>query len=371
MNPLSRGVLCAGLGAMFLMACSGEDGEDEATPGGSTDGGQSDTAVDVLEDPEVDARTCVGPDEDPTRASVCTQESFTFEGRKRAYILCVPDPIPPGPLPLVVAFHGGGGNAGAWYQATEWRNLVGPSGYVVVYPQGCQEQKADCTAQAGSFSWNIGKIDDPREVDDQGFVIEVVARLDGVHGLTIDDGCRFGTGHSLGGMFLYSLTCDHPELFAAIGPISAPPTDATCEPFPETAIHHVHGTTDDVVPFDTGCCSQAQKTEGDPAYLTGCDGLPVCQQPLTWWPPVRSGEHPFTTVAGLDDIATAGLGCRNEWAVSEDSGATTCHAYQGCRQGLAAEVCLIEGAGHNLKDIAEAFGFEEFHHARFRGARAR
>jgi poly(3-hydroxybutyrate) depolymerase len=365
------------------MACAGEDGEDNATPTGVTDGGpldtgadgtgRSDAEVDVADEPEAGTsdRTCVGPVEDPTRSSVCTQESFTFDGRKRAYILCVPDPIPPGPLPLVLAFHGGGGNAGAWYQATEWRNLVGPSGYVVVYPQGCQEEKTDCTAQAGSFSWNIGKLDDPREVDDQGFVIEVVARLVSVHGLTIDDGCRFGTGHSLGGMFLYSLTCDHPELFTAIGPISAPPTDATCEPFGDTSVYHVHGTKDDVVPFDTGCCSQIQKTQGDPAYLPGCDGLPVCQQPSTWWPPVRSGEHPFTAVTGLDDMATAGLGCKNEWAVSEESGATTCHAYQDCRQGLAAEVCLIEGVGHNLKDISAAFAFADFHHARFRGARAR
>lgn len=355
-----------------LSACEDTDPSAPAADGATADAQRpTDMTGDGL--PSVDAgsdglaRSCSGPGEDPDRSASCSTDTFDHGGRKRAAIVCRPEPLPEGPLPLVLAFHGGGGNATLWKDRLPWHETGARHGFITVFMQGCKDSLSDCSSVQGSFLWNVDKPGDPRTVDDQAYTLAVLDRLEQVHGLTIDPGCRFATGHSLGGIFSYSLLCDQPTLLNAIGPVSAPPSDGTCTPHGGTSIFHAHGSQDANVPFDSGCCSLAQKTPGNPKYLPGCTSLPRCFNPTNWWPPVRTGKHPYADVTGLDALAVEGLGCDGSWEVVLQTDTTTCNAFVGCPEGREAEVCLVDGVDHSLASLDEAFDLREYLWPRFAG----
>jgi pimeloyl-ACP methyl ester carboxylesterase len=336
------------------LACSDSGGGLDAGDGGyDADGGTEDgDAWDGGGESEDGADA--GADTDVPKP-LCASSSFDWQGIPRAYIVCTPDPLPAGRLPVVLAFHGGSGNAAQWRQRTHWDEHGAANGYVTVFLQGCKLEYDDCSVPDKNYEWNVGKVGGDSTLDDQGYVREVLKRLETIHGLAIDAQRVFAVGHSLGGIFTYSLACDNPALLRAIGPISAPPSDATCTPHGGTSIHHVHGTADENVPFDTGCCSAAQKLQGGNEYLPACAALPTCYNPKNWWPPVRSGVHPFMTVTGLDAMATEGLGCRNEWEMLYQEGVTTCWRYRDCPSGTSADVCLVSGIDHKLSDLLDTF----------------
>jgi poly(3-hydroxybutyrate) depolymerase len=353
--------------AAYLLAAATACGNPQSERQDSGPAG-SDAAGDAASG---DAASCRRAEEDESRTASCAAESFAWDGQERAYIVCRPDPLPPGPLPVVLGFHGGGGNAERWRVQTGWDELAARHGFVVAFMQGCRDGVADCVAADGRYAWNVGKPGQPSNVDDQGYALEVLRRLEQVHDLSIDSGCLFATGHSLGGKFTYSLACAQPDLLTAIGPVSASPSDASCTQFGESSIFHVHGDEDENVPFHTGCCSSAQSTEANAAYLPGCEELPLCFNPNNWWPPVRSGEHPYATLTALDDMASAGLGCDQTLAVTDESAAATCYRYPGCRADLVAEACIVSETGHGLAGIVSALGLPSHLWERFRDHRPR
>lgn len=371
-TPLATSLLAL---AIALAACADEDSRTPDAAAGDIGQVNRDLAVESGPTGEggVDGpgKSCSGPGEDTTRSSKCSADTFSLGGRKRGMIVCRPDPLPAGALPVVLAFHGGGGNATQWKNSNPWHETAARHGFVVVFMQGCKDALTDCSKVSGSYLWTVGKKDDGKTIDDQAYVLEALKRLEQVHQLSLDKGCRFATGHSLGGIFSYSLLCDRPDLFNAVGPISATPTDATCTPHGGTSIFHIHGKLDANVPFDTGCCSMAQQTKGAAAYLAACDTLPRCFNPTNWWPPARTGKHPFGDVTGLDALATQGLGCGGAWKVIKTEGKTTCSAYPGCAGGRAAEVCLVEGVKHSLQDLNQAFDTRAYLWGRFAGQRPR
>ncbi len=361
---MRRGWLCG----LLIVACGGgTDPDGGAIDAGRTDGGALDAGDASGLDAGADAAPGdggAGGDAGPVAVPSCASHAFMHDGVRRGYILCVPDPMPAGALPAVLGFHGGGGRATAWRNTLPWEETASREGFVMVFMQGCRDGETDCAAPTGSYQWNVGKPGEPSGVDDQGYTLAVLDRLSSVHGLTIDASRVFGTGHSLGGIFLYSMRCDHPDVFRAIGPISSPPSDGTCTPSGDTSIYHVHGAADPNVPFDTGCCSRAQQSPANAAYLPACDALPRCFNPTNWWPPVRDGVHPFADVIGLEEMATTALGCAA--TRTPVPGAPECSAYDGCRAGVAVEECLVEGVGHGLAAIDAAFDVREHLWSRFR-----
>ena len=298
----------------------------------------------------------------------CDRIAFDWEGRKRLYILCTPSPLPAAAMPVIFGFHGGGGNAGSWLNAMPLHQLGAKEGFASVFMQGCADVLKDCSTP-GKYFWNIGKKGLVQKVNDQSFVKEVLRRLTVVHKLKIDTRRLFATGHSMGGMFSYSLWCDQPGLFAAIGPLSGPPTDATCKVQSHASIFHAHGAKDLNVPFARGCCSRVQKTRGHAAYLSGCATLPLCNNPINWWPPVRTGKHPYGDVVGLDEMASEGLGCENKLQEIYRKGSVLCYAYQNCKQGKRVEACLLLGVDHSLRNMNRAFYLPDWLWLKFKNVR--
>ncbi len=87
-------------------------------------------------------------------------------GHARDYILYLPDGYDPEkPAPLVLAFHGGGGNSKQALKHYRWNPLADRHGFVVCYPN------------AANKHWNDGRTgevfrEENSKLDDVGFVTE-------------------------------------------------------------------------------------------------------------------------------------------------------------------------------------------------------
>jgi poly(3-hydroxybutyrate) depolymerase len=171
-------------------------------------------------------------------------------GDQRAYLLYLPfgyDQNRATPYPLVLMFHGLGGNATAL--ATTMTNvgmkpLVDTQGKIVVFMQGTLGTAVDTAG-----FWNFTGSTLAR--DDHAYTDRVIARLS--RHLNVDENRIYGAGHSLGGAFLHDLATTDPDRFAAIADVSGFYATATYAPSPPPAgtlmpVLIVHASDDPIVP---------------------------------------------------------------------------------------------------------------------------
>ena len=109
-----------------------------------------------------------------------TNESITVDGVRRTYVLHVPDGIA-GKVPLVLSFHGHGGD-GAWRsRLTGFDALSDRDRFIVAYPDGIDR------------AWNDGRPVNAKGPDDLAFAAALVDDLE--HRYSIDPAARvFATG---------------------------------------------------------------------------------------------------------------------------------------------------------------------------------
>ncbi len=177
--------------------------------------------------------------------------SLSHEGRERSYILYLPKGYSAEKqFPLVLAFHGGGGNARI--QATDrfyqFISSADKHGYVVVFPNGTGALGGDRLA-----TWNAGlccgKARD-NKVDDVGFVRALLREL--APQVSFDPKRVFATGMSNGAMMAYRLACEAPELIRAVGAVAGTDNTTSCAPKRAVSILHIHSLHDEHVNFNGG-----------------------------------------------------------------------------------------------------------------------
>lgn len=219
------------------------------------------------------------------------------------------------PVPLVMAFHGGGGNmdiqANDRYYGLITRSEQ--SGTVLVFPNGYSRLRSGKLA-----TWNAGiccgKARDDN-VDDVGFVRAVLADVQSR--LIIDQTRIFATGMSNGGMFSYRLACEMADTFRAIASVAG--TDGTgpsCRPSQPIAVLHIHALDDDRVLFNGGSGS-ASSSHADfvsvPATIAKWTGLNHCSA--------------------------------QSQTVLEVPGAL-CEVHAACKDGAQVKLCVTDTGGH-------------------------
>ena len=147
------------------------------------------------------------------------------------------------PIPLVLAFHGLGLDAGEMARISKLSEQADAAGFIVAYPNGTGEKQSwnggHCCGEAAKY-----------QVDDLSFVR---ALLDELASIANIDPSLYATGFSNGAIFVYRLACELPDRIAAIGPISATQVrndQEVCLPTRSVPVIHFHGTADRLNPYE-------------------------------------------------------------------------------------------------------------------------
>ena len=175
----------------------------------------------------------------PVRTLSAGDHEFTLRhgGRRRSYIVHVPAGAT-GELPVVLAFHGGGGNAKGFQAYAELDVVADREQFLVVYPNGTGPLPNRL------LTWNAG--DNccgyalRNNVNDLGFVMTLLSDLEAR--TRIDRRRVYATGHSNGGIFSHRLAAERSGIIAAIAPVAGAldlKSFAPTRPVPVLQIHSV------------------------------------------------------------------------------------------------------------------------------------
>jgi len=258
-------------------------------------------------------------------AAVATHQTPGY--RERPYRVFVPSSWRlESPAPVVLVFHGGGGDIDGIVRATGMDATAEAKGFLAVYPSGTP-------ARLGKFrTWNAGdccgRAADER-VDDMAYVAAVIADLSKRY--AVDRSRVYATGHSNGAMLAWRLACERPDLVAAIAPNSgaARLELLNCVKGPPVPALQFHGTADPCATYKSGPCGDCF------GAFFRAHGIPL-------------PEKKRMCVGAVEQTAqwAARQGCKAKTRVTLKAGAVTCTEHLGCPSGAAVSLCTEEGAGH-------------------------
>lgn len=192
---------------------------------------------------------------------------LSHDGRDRTYILYVPDSYTgDDPVPVVFNFHGYTSNATEQMGYGDFRPIADTAGFVVVHPQG--------TLLDGSSHWNVGGWTLASTVDDVGFTSALLDQL--IEDYNIDESRVYSTGMSNGGYMSFLLACQLSNRITAVASVTGsmtPETYNACDPQHPTPVLQIHGTDDNVVPYNGAVWSRSIEDVLDYwVSYNGCDG---------------------------------------------------------------------------------------------------
>ena len=177
-----------------------------------------------------------------------TTHTITFDGMERSYILHVSASYTgDNAVPLVLDFHGGGGNANSEMSHSGFGELADAEGFIVASPNGTGRLEDKV------LTWNGGTCCGyavTNNIDDVGFVRALIAEIEASY--KIDSKRVYATGMSNGGIMSYRLACEASDLIAAIGPVSGTQKLPSCQPTENVSVIHFHGTDDGHLPYNGG-----------------------------------------------------------------------------------------------------------------------
>lgn len=173
-------------------------------------------------------------------------KTMTFAGENRSYRVYIPDSYDGSqPVPLVMALHGLGDNASN-FQGVGFNQIADTADFIAIYPNALPDPLLM------SSGWNTG-IHPLNTRDDVGFLN---ALLDTVMANYLIDTARvYSCGFSLGGFMTYRIACELGDRFAAVASVAGSlpaPSIATCYPGKRMPVLHIHGTSDQVIPYTFG-----------------------------------------------------------------------------------------------------------------------
>ena len=228
-----------------------------------------------------------------------------YGGVDRPYLLSLPAGYGRRPAyPLVLAFHGHGGNKEKTEANTRLGRVGADAGYLVVTP--------DATGSPSRWNYD-GQSGQP---DDYGFVhalvTEVRARL------CVDPRRIFAAGHSNGAAFASQLVCRAPYEFAAVAMVSAT-VPAACPAGVAPAVLAIHGTADATVPY-LGVAGKVPAATATAAYYASRYRCPATPRHTSVAPGVDQLRY-TGCVAGAEVVLDTIAGGTHPWPGSSKAAA--------------------------------------------------
>lgn len=257
----------------------------------------------------------------PAIAARLLPGDYRFEleagGRTRSYYVHVPPSADPGPSPVVLSLHGGGGNARQHRESTNMDAAANRDGYIAVYPNGSGR------LDERLLTWNAGNCcayAQVHGVDDVGFMAALLDDLG--RRAAIDPRRVYVAGHSNGGMMAHRLGEELPGRFAAIASVAGAHVQ-TAGNGQAVPVLHIHSVDDPRALYGGGL--------GPPFPLTGSRVL-----------------HPSVDTALSAWVRRDGCGSTAaEREFRESAGYTARHlVYGNCRDGVEVALWKLARAGH-------------------------
>jgi polyhydroxybutyrate depolymerase len=157
--------------------------------------------------------------------------------------------LPPGyrtaqSVPLLIALHGRLGTGKRMSKQTGFNEIADREGFIVVYPDGIKRSWAD--------GRGITRADE-QNIDDVAFLDKLIQNV--AAEFPVDLAGVYLVGHSNGGFMALRFCVELPHRIAALAVVAASLTDSLANRLQAGgtgSILFVHGTADDVTPYD-GC----------------------------------------------------------------------------------------------------------------------
>lgn len=246
--------------------------------------------------------------------------SLVHGGLKRTYKVHVPSSYDRSvPMPLVLAFHGGGGSSEMMANDSNY-HLISKSdreGFIAVFPNGASRLRSGKLA-----TWNAGNCCGyarDNDIDDVGFVKAIIDDLE--KELNIDRLKIYAVGFSNGGMFCYRLASELPDIFRAIASVAGTDNYDGSMPSKPVSVLHIHAGDDGHVIFNGGAGPDAFR---DASKVTNFTSVP---ETVSRW-------------VGRDRCE------KNPQRVIDEEG-VYCDLYSGCDGNAEVMLCVTETGGHS------------------------
>ncbi len=257
-----------------------------------------------------------------------------FGGARPLTQLKVPSSYDPArPVPLVIQLHGSGSNGYQTDLVTRLSSIVDARGFILAAPEGTVDKVGQQFWNATEACCDFGHTG----VDDVAYLLGLVKELRAAY--SIDAKRIYVLGLSNGGFMSLRLACDAADVFAAVIDIAgASWADVgRCAPKVPVATLHLHGTADDLVPYDGGPTS-------DPAWPGLVGDVPSVAHTVAAW----------VAYDGCDSAAD-----ETSPPMRIDFGFPTPQTfvtkYHGCKPGGAVELWTERGSAHIVFDTTPDF----------------
>ncbi len=173
------------------------------------------------------------------------EHTVTVDGMSRKYLVFAPKGFDK-PLPVVLAFHGGGSNARQMERYTRFNDLAAKEGFLVVYLEAVEGNWNDGRGMPGVRAQQ-------ENIDDVKFVRTILDRISKEH--KINRSRVFCTGISNGAFMSHRLATEASDLIAATAPVvggMAPAMAKKFRPACPVSILIIQGDADPLVPVRGG-----------------------------------------------------------------------------------------------------------------------
>lgn len=243
-------------------------------------------------------------------------------GRRRAYFVHVPRASTDRARPVVIAFHGGGGEAEGFKEYAGLDAVANREGFIVVYPNGTG------VLPRRLLTWNAGECCGyamNQRVDDVGFAVAVLDDL--ARRTSIDSRRVYATGHSNGAMMAYRLGAERADRIAAIVPVAGAIGHDRFTASRRVAVLAIHSVDDPRAMYDGGTGPPFPGTNVRSSHRPVMEGLEKWRR--------HNGCSPQTRVA---DTRTGRSGTQPQTA--------TLLEWQGCAAGAPVAHWKLTGVGH-------------------------
>jgi polyhydroxybutyrate depolymerase len=259
------------------------------------------------------------------------EKTINIDGLERRYLVFVPRRAKEA-IPVVLAFHGGGGSPRQMEQHTGFDDVAEREGFMLAYPES-----------VGS-NWNDGRgeafiLAQRDNINDVGFVRRLLDDLADEH--KIDRRRVFATGISNGAAMSHRIAAEASDVIAGIAPVvggMAPAIAEKFEPKFPVSILIIQGESDPFVPIAGGPVVAGRgRVRGEVGPMKDVLEMYVCRNGNT-------GDPVVTTLGAQPDDGTSveitkypeGPGGVKSWCYVVKNGG---HAWPG-RPALASEAVI-------------------------------